>query len=229
MTSEFYVESSKVGLSIGAYYDACREETENDTEVTNRYNPDVLRVLAEAQIVEHRPERPKALAYTMPWFKPELCAKLIALCTPEAFTPNEDEPEDAQIPEVVLLEKHPELGQALCTDFFEMIEPIVQAKFGYELDSVVSAQLALYEANGRVPSGCLHTDRDSDLTVTVALNDDYEGGGLHILTGGADSETVYIPKQPAGTATIFEGRTKVHMGQPVTKGSRYLLVFWCQI
>lgn len=229
MTIEVYVESSKVGRNIGAYYDACREETENATEVITQYNPDVLQALDRAQIVEHRPERPKALAYTMPWFKPELCAKLIALCTPEAFTPNEDEPEDAQIPEVVLLDKHPELGQALCTDFFGMIEPIVQAKFGYELDSVVSAQLALYEANGRVPSGCLHTDNDSDLTVTVALNDDYEGGGLHILTGGADSETVCIPKQPAGTATIFEGRTKVHMGQPVTKGSRYLLVFWCQI
>lgn len=233
MSKDLFVESVNAGLMLGTYFTAKRENAEaageNCAEVINSYNQAVLDKLGEADIKSFYPQTPQAMAHALPWLTKKTCEYLQSLTVPEAFVENEDEPENARIPEVVLLERYPEIGEALCHDLFDYIDPIVQALYGYELDEVVSAQLALYEADGRVPSGCLHTDKDSDLTVTVALNDDYEGGGLHILTGGSNTEVLKIPKQPAGTATIFEGRTKVHMGQPVTKGSRYLLVFWCKI
>lgn len=228
-----YYDEVYLGANLGEYFDAKREAVPegDDTvlRVINNSDEAAQRHLQLLNIQTHLPERPTPVAYTMPFLLQKSCQYLIELVQPESFDVNSEEPEAAQIPEVVLLDKHPKVGKALCEDFFEYIEPVVQALYGYELSSIESAQLALYEADGRVPSGCLHTDEDSDLTVTVALNDDYEGGGLHIITGGVHSETVHIPKQPAGTATIFEGRTKVHMGQPVTAGSRYLLVFWCKI
>lgn len=233
MSNEMYVHTAKAGLLLGKYFDAKREiaeeNGENAAEITNSYHELVLEKLREAQVHSYYPKTPQAMAHAVPWLTDRACEYLRSLVVPSAFVENDDEPEDARIPEVVLLDRYPEVGEALCNDFYEYIEPLVQALYGYELSQVNSVQLALYEADGRVPSGCLHTDEDSDLTVTVALNDDYEGGGLHILTGGSATEVLEVPKQPAGTATIFEGRTKVHMGQPVTRGKRYLLVFWCSI
>lgn len=167
-------------------------------------------------------------AYTFPWLTAEECLALQSEFSTEEYEVNDDEPVDAQIPEIVLEYHCPELHNAIATKFNAELVPIVAALTGHKLDEFASIQLAKYSPAG-VACGTWHTDLDSDVTVTVALNDDYEGGGLLIADGGLFGEVHEIPKQPTGTASVFLGRTAYHMGLPVTAGTRDLLVIWCRI
>jgi hypothetical protein len=167
--------------------------------------------------------------FTVPWLDSNACQDLRERYDRSEYEDNPDEPYDAQIPEFVISQQDDEVTAVLEDAFMSQMHPIVQAVLGHSVEEFASIQLAVYEARGGVQEGTYHTDQDSDLTITVALNDDYEGGGLHVLTGGVYGECIEVPKQPAGTASIFKGKMNVHKGLPVTSGSRHLLVFWCTI
>jgi len=71
----------------------------------------------------------------------------------------------------------------------------------------------------------LHQDESSH-SVTMALNDDsdYDGGGTYFeALGGA-------VRPPAGKALVFDGQL-VHGGDPITKGTRYIIAafLFCEV
>lgn len=166
--------------------------------------------------------------YTLPWLSENACKGLLELYDREEYEVNEAEPVDAQIPEYVISQLDPEVSGYLKEALLTQLHPVIMACIGQGIREIASIQLAVYEADGEVPRGTLHTDEDSDITITVALNEDYEGGGLHVYTGGVLGQCYKVPKLAAGTASIFRGRACVHAGQPVTDGDRHLLVFWCR-
>lgn len=209
--------------ALGDHMEVNGELWQETTDYRARY------LLSQLKLTEYTKHNGEHLAVTLPWLPKAQCEELIALASRNDYEVNEQEPRPAQIPERVLATHHPEVYAEYLTAFENTIHPLVMAAYGIDLQHVRSIQLAVYEAVGGVSKGVFHTDADSDVTITVALNDDYEGGGLTMLSGGVYSETVHIPKQPAGTATIFRGRTIQHMGLPVTQGTRHLLVYWCRI
>lgn len=226
MSKLFNVEAANV---LFDHIQELDEHVENTHLVCNSPDRKIRQLLHPFDIKHHSKLNGEPVAFTLNWLSPEVCQQLIKLAPREAYTVNEDEPEDAQIPEYILESEAPEVYTEVLQAFRFDLSMIVRALTGFDIEYVESIQLAVYEAAGGVNQGTPHTDDDSDITITVALNDDYVGGGLNIITGGVYSETVHIPKQPRGTATIFKGRTTLHYGLPVTEGKRHLLVFWCKI
>lgn len=230
LPAPFNVEAAD---ALNEYLEDCRELAEKNGEnplgVINHRSVYIQQMLQAFNIKKHTKFNGEPVAFTLPWLNPTVCAQLCTMVPREDYATNDEEDVDARIPERTLADHHEDVHAQLAEAFFGDIEPIIQCLYGQEIDSIESIQLAVYEATGGVSKGTLHTDEDSDITVTVALNDDYEGGGLHVLSGGVYGETIHIPKQLAGTATIFKGRTTVHSGLPVTEGTRHLLVFWCKV
>lgn len=195
-----------------------------DATTSAQWCPKVESLLEPFNITQHG----RATAYTMPWLSVEDCEALRTEFDLSEYSVNDEEPEDARIPEIVLAEHHEDLYNQLSQLFSNELLAVVAALTGHKVATFESIQLAKYSPDG-VAQGTWHTDQDSDITITVALNDDYVGGGLQIAEGGHYGAVHEIPKQPAGTATIFCGRMCHHRGLPVTKGTRDLLVFWCKV
>ena len=96
---------------------------------------------------------------------------------------------------------------------------IFQYLFGQRVQSG-TVQLANYNPRGTSET-TYHHDEDSAITMVVPLNTgDYEGGGTDFLFRGN------IPPLPRGHGLIFPAFTHLHRGEAVSKGDRYLLVYW---
>lgn len=167
------------------------------------------------------------LVYTFPWLSREFCESLVKRYDRAKYSTNPQEPEDSRIPEFIVDRQDPIFAKQLTQMFQNQLAPIGIAVLGQEVSEIKSIQMAIYEADGEISRTSYHVDQDSDATFTVALNDDYEGGGLNLCEGGIYGKTVEVPPQKTGTVSIFNGRAHVHRGMPVTKGVRHLLVFWC--
>jgi len=63
------------------------------------------------------------------------------------------------------------------------------------------------------------------LSMTVCLNDDYEGGELQFCSYGQTEHTIDSPPQGKGTVIVFPSFID-HQVSPVTKGIRYSCVTW---
>ena len=63
------------------------------------------------------------------------------------------------------------------------------------------------------------------ISMTVCLNDDYEGGELQMCSYGRTEHTIEAPPQGKGTIIVFPSFMD-HQVTPVTKGVRYSLVTW---
>lgn len=169
--------------------------------------------------------------HTYPWLTADECRKLLEVVDTQEYSVNEDEPELARMQEVVL-EDFPELEPLynhLWNRFVDELYGLIAVTTGVLIESISSIQVAKYDAKG-ISRGVWHSDADSDLTVTVALNDDFTGGGFeligpnHLLDGVTKVEPV-----PIGYATVFKGRTCLHRGLPIQEGTRAILVFWCKV
>lgn len=180
------------------------------------------RLLSDNQITKHSDG-----VFTVPWLSPDYCDWLSTFFPAVAYEPNKEEPYAAQIPEIVLLEHNKSLHLSLETLYDMTLRPLVHLLMGQDIERFNSIQLARYEPS-RVRQGTFHTDHDSDITVTIALNDDYHGGGLQLFTdnGITGAEPVTVSKLPKGTATLFKGRQLMHKGLAVESGVKHLLVFW---
>ena len=66
-------------------------------------------------------------------------------------------------------------------------------------------------------------DLPRKLSITLLLNDDFEGGELEIYNP-VDQKTIPVPMK-AGSYCVFPSWV-VHRVKPVTKGTRYSLVAW---
>jgi len=114
---------------------------------------------------------------------------------------------------------------SLIEEFINTYVELANEYYGFELNSAENVQFGVYREGHYYD---WHIDYAKDgyhrkLSVSVMLNDDFEGGDLEIqeLWG---NKTCTIPKK-AGTIVVFPSMLK-HRVTPVTKGVRYSLVRW---
>ena len=166
------------------------------------------------------------VAYVANMLNKEYCSSLVDKLKEHEFTVNAEEDEYYQIPEVVIKYSDSDLFLELEYAFNNYIAKYLQTiRFKKEFN-INSIQFAKYSATGDISKGNWHYDEDSDSTVVIYLNDDYEGGGTQFKTE-ADDGIVTVDKFEVGDSVFFNGRVVPHRGLPVTKGDRYILVFWC--
>ena len=204
-------------------YDVVEAITDSDLPFPSAISQELLtKIFVDNQIIKLANN-----VFTFPWFGPELCQNLCSAFPASAYTPNSEEAYAAQIPEIVLGNTCDSSDAAMEAMFDATARPLVHLLTGQDVSEIASIQLARYEPDDR-REGCFHTDQDSDITLTVALNENYLGGGLHVYESFGISGTgpIHVPKQPMGTATLFLGKTSLHKGLAVTQGVKHLLVYW---
>lgn len=118
---------------------------------------------------------------------------------------------------------------------FDKLNFIIQAAneqfYNFHLNGYGSFQYTTYDQNGRYD---WHTDVAFDknfgndaqprkLSLTLLLNDDFEGGEFQINTG--KEETPVIVPMHKGRAVLFPS-FMIHRVTPITKGVRKSLVVW---
>ncbi|WYW00642.1 2OG-Fe(II) oxygenase [Pseudomonas phage vB_PpuP-Vasula] len=165
--------------------------------------------------------------YAIRYLDPEYCRKLLVELHKAEYTTNPEEPEEAQIPEVVLEEANYGLFQCMKGLFDGYVKKLAYILMGLETGHAVSIQAARYTPDN-TPHGCWHTDRDSEVTLVVSLSDTHTGGGTTVYQGPLMAP-VTVPQLATGWAMLFAGRTNEHMGLPVTAGTRNLLVHWYKL
>jgi len=161
--------------------------------------------------------------YTVPLFSEKFCQILLDeidnMQKHFAFTPNPDEDELRQIPEIVLSEKCPELYNSLLHVVQSVINPILLTIWNRHVTGG-NIQIANYNLKDK-KQGAWHHDASSDVSIVVPLNTgDYKGGGTEFLNRGI------VEPLPTGNGLIFPSYTHLHRGLAVEEGDRYLLVFW---
>ena len=135
------------------------------------------------------------------------------------FSPNPDEDNLRQIPEIVLSERCPELYNSMLGVALNVLNPIFMSIWQRYIDSASSIQIANYNLENK-KQGAWHHDSSADISVVVPLNTgDYEGGGTEFFNRGV------VEPLPRGHALFFPSFTHLHRGLAVGEGDRYLLVF----
>lgn len=168
--------------------------------------------------------------YAVPLLRHEFCDHLVKVAgelgDKVGFTPNEDEDEAYQIPELVLEQVCPPLYDAFVGIKETVLDHLNRLLFGFACTNLSSAQFARYSPENTA-RGNWHLDGNSDLTAVVSLQPErFEGGGTSLRTELAD--VVHVPKLCKGTALMFRGASTMHQGEPVTEGVRDLLVLWME-
>lgn len=165
--------------------------------------------------------------YSVAYLHPRYCADILHEVLKFKHEPNLEEPLEAQIPEVVFQNDHKVLYEVFRSFWADAGIPLAKVLFNLEPDILTSVQAAMY-APSETPRGHWHTDRDSDVTLVVALNDDHSGGGT-MVHQGPFAMPIEVPQNLPGWAMFFKGKTTLHYGLPVTEGERHLLVHWSEI
>lgn len=165
--------------------------------------------------------------YSVAYLSPRYCAEILKEVKKFTHTVNDEEPEEAQIPEVVFQNDHPVLFEVFRSFWHDAAIPLSKVLLGLAPENLTTVQAAQYLPNG-ISRGHWHIDQDSDVTLVVALNDDHKGGGTMVYRGPF-APAVEVPQNETGWAMLFCGKTTQHYGIPVTEGERNLLVHWSEI
>ena len=120
-----------------------------------------------------------------------------------------------------------------------MVQANKNAGWNFDIKSVEVMQITRYRPNGFYdwhmdgPSDCLSVYNNPDdklmhgyvrkLSMTILLNDNYQGGEFQFCTAKGDEVTPDFKN--AGSIIIFPS-FKFHKVAPITKGTRYSLVAW---
>ena len=115
-----------------------------------------------------------------------------------------------------------------------MLEANERAGWQYEIISAEPIQIARYKTDDFLN---FHTDGGSDnftpnsrirkLSMTVILNDAYDGGQFQFASLTRDAESYITTTKYNGTGTVIVFPSfMMHRIKPVTKGVRYSLVAW---
>jgi hypothetical protein len=169
-------------------------------------------------------DEPLQETYTIPLFKPEFCEMLLDEVENMKlyfnFTPNPEEDELRQIPEIILEQFAPDIFLSMMSVVYSVMNPIFMVLWQRYIETAYSIQIANYNLKDK-QQGAWHHDQTADISVVVPLNTgDYKGGGTEFMGRGT------IKPLPSGHALIFPSFTHMHRGLTVDKGDRYLLVFW---
>lgn len=165
--------------------------------------------------------------YSIPFLTPEYCEELLNEIALMSFAVNPDEEAEVQIPEITLKDNCPNLHSGLHGLFNHVVNPLSAILFQLEQTKMSSIQFAQYRPDNTA-CGHWHHDRDSDITLVVALSDFHKGGGTMVKPQGL-GKPFEVPQLPQGHAMLFQGSRTLHMGLPVTEGARNILVFWSEL
>ena len=143
------------------------------------------------------------------------------------YSVNEEEPLEAQIPEVTFLTECKPLFDCLHSLWANAGIPLAKVLLGQDPSALKTIQAARYTPEN-TPRGHWHIDQDSDCTLVVALTETHEGGGTRVHAGPFEN-SVFVPQLPVGHAMFFNGKAHRHYGCAVTNGERNLLVHWSEI
>ena len=168
-------------------------------------------------------EEPVKDVYNVPLFSDVFCKLMMDeienMQKHFSFSPNPDEDQLRQIPEIVLNEITPDLYNSLMNVVFSVVNPILLTLWNRHVTGG-GIQIANYNLKDK-KQGAWHHDASADISMVVPLNTgDYVGGGTEFLNRGV------VKPLPKGNALIFPSYTHLHRGLPVQSGNRYLLVFW---
>jgi hypothetical protein len=136
------------------------------------------------------------------------------------------EPEEGDeygAPELRLRKISPGLEDVFADIIKRHVNPLLRHLYlgCYEIGWLQPPFLIRYDMHRQQDMG-LHHDAESELTICVALNDDFEGGHLDFPRQGVSSCDV-----PVGHALMFPGGlTHLHRALPITSGERRTLTIW---
>ena len=165
-------------------------------------------------------QNPAPGIYTYPLLSRDFCKALVWFSDMVgSYQPDPGDPYPGQ--ELVTTSVKP--LHAIVENIFEgYMAPIIAMCFdGYDVDKIDGSFVLKYSEDTQKSMGS-HFDGQSDVSLTVVLNDGFEGGGLHFPRYDWSSKGL----EP-GSAVLFPGRvTHRHAGLEITKGKRYALVMW---
>lgn len=165
--------------------------------------------------------------YSFPYLSESFCKDLMLELDCMAYSVNEAEPYEAQIPEVTFSTECGALFDCLHSLWANAGIPMAKVLLGQDPSALQSIQAAQYTPDN-TPRGHWHNDKDSDVTLVVALTGDHKGGGTLVHTGPF-SQNIVVPQLPVGHGMFFNGKAHRHYGMPVTEGERNLLVHWSEV
>jgi procollagen-lysine,2-oxoglutarate 5-dioxygenase len=156
------------------------------------------------------------------FLSPAYCQTLITILEDAAdFRCNPDDAFTA--PEIQLRNISLQIERSFEQSVIRHLAPIMSAKWTVLPASIHPPFIIRYSIETQV-SMKRHHDMHSDVSISINLNDGFEGGGL------------YFPRQayctnslPVGTAVLFPGRvTHLHEALRITSGKRYVLTAWTE-
>lgn len=165
--------------------------------------------------------------YSFPYLSEVFCRDLMLELDCMTYAVNDEESEEAQIPEVTFATECPVLYECLRSLWHNAGIPMAKVLMGIDPSELRTVQAAQYTVEN-TPRGNWHTDRDSDVTLVVALTGTHTGGGTLVHTGPFEPN-ILVPQLPVGHGMFFNGKAHRHYGMPVTEGERNLLVHWSEV
>jgi hypothetical protein len=133
------------------------------------------------------------------------------------------EGDDYGAPELRLRKISPGLEDVFSALLERHVNPILRRLYlgGYEIGWMQPPFMIRYDMH-RQQDMALHYDGQSELTIAVSLNDEFEGGHLEFPRQGVCSDVV-----PVGHALMFPGGlSHLHRALPIRSGERRALTIW---
>ena len=174
--------------------------------------------------LEHQIEEPTPGCYLAPIFSEDYCEWLIAQGEASQAW-GFDKTDDYAGWEIPLGKLHHGFVDVYHKEIVIM-QNLAQRIFGglfqWHPDRVNKCFLIKYDARGECQTMDLHHDENSLMSMSINLNDGFEGGEISFLRTPGN---LVSPRK--GWAAIFSGGpTMSHHAHPTTKGVRYVLVYW---
>lgn len=126
-------------------------------------------------------------------------------------------------PEMKLRDISPMVENVIRRAIVHHLAPIIYARWRVVPSLIHPPFLIQYKMDSQVAMG-QHHDMHSDVTISVGLNDSFEGGGLYFVRQNFNANDLAV-----GTAVLFPGRvTHLHEARPITAGLRSVLTVWTE-
>lgn len=160
--------------------------------------------------------------YSFPFLSPAFAEFLVGLGD-QIGRWQPEEGDEYGAPELRLRKISPGLEDVFAEIIKRHVNPLLRRLYlgCYEVGWLQPPFLIRYDMHTQQDMG-LHHDAESELTLSVALNAEFEGGSLEFPRQGFSSAAV-----PVGHALMFPGGpTHVHRALPITAGERRSLTIW---
>lgn len=133
---------------------------------------------------------------------------------------------DTRIVEIPFSQYDEYINNILRRKFETELKWIIRALYNSNIQNTLSIHYQ-YTTKELMDYSSWHIDHDSDITLTVPLNDEYIGQHQMEISGrGYRSQSKVIDYIDIGVVNIFPGRSRLHRSLPVEGGDKRLLIFW---